>query len=246
MVGSDKHSGLSRETSKKVVEAIEESVPVYDQVNNLVSLGKAQSARRFAILNLQLTDGGRVLDAGIGPGTTSKLIMESVKPDLLVGFDASAKQLKAAKVNLGRVEPTCLQLVRGSFESLPFRDRVFDAIITCYALRDSRDIPKAIEEYRRICGQAGAFADVDLGKPDHVLKRAGSMFYIRYVMPLIAKVAIFGKIKGNPWRMIAPTYTPLPTNSSLLSQMQSKFRSVESKEFLMGAIIVIVCRRTVA
>jgi demethylmenaquinone methyltransferase/2-methoxy-6-polyprenyl-1,4-benzoquinol methylase len=188
-------------------------------------------------------DGRVVLDAGIGPGTSSRLIMESVRPDLLVGFDASAKQLKTAKSSLGRLEPTSLQLVRGSFEFLPFRDRVFDAIITCYALRDSLDIPSAIGEYHRICGEPGAFADVDLGKPDNILKRAGSIFYIHYLMPLIAKAAIIGKIKGNPWRMIVPTYKPLPTNNSLLSQMRSQFHNVEFKEFLMGGIVVIIGRR---
>ena len=239
-------SGLSPETSRKVVAAIEESIPLYDEVNNLVSFGKAQIARRFAIQRLQLRDGRVVLDAGIGPGTTSRLILESVKPDLFVGFDASAKQLKTAKSNLGRVESTSLQLVRGSFEFLPFRDCVFDAIITCYALRDSLNISKAIGEYGRTCAQSGAFADVDLGKPENVLKRAGSTIYIRYLMPLIAKAAILGKIKGNPWRMIVPTYGPLPTNNSLLSQMRSQFLNLEFKEFLMGGIIVIIGRKSSA
>ena len=234
--------GLSPETSRKVVEAIEESIPLYDRVNNLVSFGKAQTARRFAAEKLQLKNGGAVLDAGIGPGTSSKLIIESAKPDLLVGLDASTKQLKTARSNVPRLEPTNFELVRGCFEFLPFREHVFDAIITCYALRDSLDIPKAIGEYHRTCAMSGVFADVDLGKPDNLLKRAGSIFYIRYIMPLIAKVAIFGKIKGNPWRMIVPTFKPLPTNGCLLSQIRGKFFSVEFREFLMGGIIVIIGR----
>ena len=236
-------AGLSRETSRKVVEAIEESIPLYDRVNNLISFGKAQVARKFAIQELQLDEKKVVLDAGIGPGTTSRLIMESTKPTLLVGLDASSKQLQTARSNLGTVGASGLQLVRGSFEFLPFRDRVFDAVVTCYALRDSLDIPKAIGEYRRVCAESGAFADVDLGKPDNVLKRTASMLYIRYLMPLIAKAAIFGKMKGNPWRMIVPTYKPLPTNNSLLSQIQNLFLTVEFREFLMGGIIVIVGRR---
>jgi len=238
-------AGISPETSRKVVEAIEESIPLYDRVNNLISFGKAQVARKFAIQKLQLADGRVVLDAGIGPGTTSKLITELAKPSLLVGLDASSKQLKAAKSNLEAAKAS-LQLVRGSFEFLPFRDGVFDAIITCYALRDSLDIPKAIVEYRRICAQSGAFADVDLGKPDNALKRAGSVVYIRYVMPLIARAAIYGKMKGNPWRMIVPTYKPLPTNGSLLLRMRNLFATVEFKDYLMGGIIVIIARRTSA
>ena len=235
---------LSIETSRRVVEAIEESIPLYDKINNLISLGRAQAARVFAIQRLQLTDDGIILDAGIGPGTTSKLIVNSVKPRLLVGFDASPKQLKTAKLTLHALGATNLHLVRGAFEFLPFRDGLFDAIITCYALRDSLDIPKSVGEYSRICAQSGAFADVDIGKPDNTFKRAGSTFYIRYLMPLIAKAAILGRIKGNPWRMIVPTYKPLPTNNSLLSEMRSKFHTTEFKEYLLGGIIVIIGRKS--
>jgi len=67
--------GLSTETWWKVVRAIEESIPLYDEVNDLISFGKAQEARRFAVQRLQLTDGVSILDGGIGPGTTSKLIL---------------------------------------------------------------------------------------------------------------------------------------------------------------------------
>ena len=71
-------NGLSQETWRKVIGAIEESIPLYDEVNNLISFGRAQVTRRIAIQRLQLTDGVSILDGGIGPGTTSKLIVESV------------------------------------------------------------------------------------------------------------------------------------------------------------------------
>jgi demethylmenaquinone methyltransferase/2-methoxy-6-polyprenyl-1,4-benzoquinol methylase len=235
---------LSRETWWKVVKAIEESIPLYDEVNDLISFGKAQEARRFAVQKLQLTDGVSILDGGIGPGTTSRLILESVKPRLLVGFDGSVKQLKTAKAGLEMLKPTALQLVRGSFEFLPFREAAFNAIITCYALRDSLDLSRSIEEYHRVCAQNGLFADVDIGKPENALKRLGSSFYISHLMPLIAKVMILGKIKGNPWRMIDPTYKTLPTTSALLVQIRAKFQNVELKELLLGGVIVIIGRKS--
>jgi demethylmenaquinone methyltransferase/2-methoxy-6-polyprenyl-1,4-benzoquinol methylase len=235
--------GLSTETWWKVVRAIEESIPLYDEVNDLISFGKAQEARRFAVQKLQLTDGVSILDSGIGPGATSKLILESAKPGLLVGFDGSAKQLKTARAGLQMFKPTALQLVRGSFEFLPFRDAAFNAIITCYALRDSRDLSRSIEEYYRVCAHNGFFADVDIGKPANLLKRLGSSFYISYLMPLIAKAVILGKIKGNPWRMIGPTYKTLPTTSALLVQTKAKFQNIVFKELLMGGLIVIIGRK---
>jgi len=236
--------GLSPETWKKVMKAIEDSIPLYDEVNDLVSLGKAQEARNFALARLELSDGICVLDSGIGPGPTSRLILSAVKPHLLVGFDGSVKQLKTAKENLSPSSNEVLQVVRGSFEFLPFRESAFDAIITCYALRDSLDISRALAEYSRVCGPKGSFADVDIGKPESVLKRAGSILYIRFIMPLIAKAAILGKIRGNPWRMIAPTYKSLPTNRLLLSEVRQRFQQIEFKEFLMGGVIVIIGRKS--
>jgi len=236
--------GLSPTTSRKVIDAIEKSIPLYDEINDLISFGKAKLSRQFAIQELHLTDGTVILDAGIGPGATSKLILQECNPSLLVGFDASAKQLKTAKLNLKETSQDLnLQLVRGSFEFLPFRDRIFDTIITCYALRDSLNIFHAIEEYHRVCGESGAFADVDLGKPDNPIKRLGSILYVRYVMPFIAKVLILGRIRGNPWRMIGPTYKPLPTNSVLLSKIQTLYQTVDFREFLAGGVIIIVGRK---
>jgi demethylmenaquinone methyltransferase/2-methoxy-6-polyprenyl-1,4-benzoquinol methylase len=185
-----------------------------------------------------------VFDSGIGPGTTSKLILRESKPALLVGLDGSVKQLKTAKHNLEQTSMDVLHVVRGSFEFLPFREQTFDAVITCYALRDSLDLSRSIGEYYRVCDEKGAFADVDIGKPEGMLKRVGSSLYIRYLMPVIAKVAILGKISGNPWRMIVPTYRTLPTTPALLSMMKERFQQVQLKEFLMGGVIVIVGRRS--
>ena len=156
------------------------------------------------------------------------------------------KQLNTAKANLGNLDPNRLQVVRGSFEYLPFRDKTFNAIITCYALRDSLHLSKSIEEYYRVCAQDGVFADVDIGKPENFLKRAGSTLYIRYLMPIVAQATILGKMKGNPWRMIGPTYKSLPTNHALLRQIRSKFQSADLKEFLMGGAIVIIGRKSSA
>ena len=236
-------AGLSIDTSRKVVRAIEESIPLYDSINDLISFGGARPAREYAIRNLGLVSGVVVLDAGIGPGTTSELIMHATSPSLLVGLDASVKQLETAKLRLGSAASAALQLVRGSFEFLPFRSGVFDAIITCFALRDSLDIPKSIAEYQRVCAAGGVFADVDLGKPDDALKRFGSTLYINYLMPLLAKAAIRGRIRGNPWRMIVPTYKTLPRNTQILSWMASRFSSIESKDFLLGGVTVIVARK---
>ncbi|HUK28577.1 MAG TPA: class I SAM-dependent methyltransferase [Candidatus Acidoferrales bacterium] len=241
---TDKTQGLTMETWKSVISAIEQSIPLYDHVNEMISLGRAQQAREYAVQKLRITAGAIVLDSGIGPGTTSQLLLARTKPSLLVGLDGSVKQLKTAKENLKQTTGDVLQVVRGSFEYLPFREKTFDAEITCYALRDSLNLTQSIREYCRVCKEVGVFADVDIGKPEGMLKRAGSSFYIQYVMPVIAKLAIRGKIGGNPWRLIVPTYEKLPTTRVLLAMFEDSFPFIQLKEFLMGGIIVVVGRRS--
>jgi demethylmenaquinone methyltransferase/2-methoxy-6-polyprenyl-1,4-benzoquinol methylase len=235
---------LSMETWKEVIKAIEDSIPLYDQVNDAVSFGKAQVARSYALQSLELHDGLAVLDGGIGPGSTSKLILSTFKPSVLVGLDQSVKQLEAAKLNLGSVDSGQLHPVRASFEYLPFKQGVFDGIITCYALRDSLDLSRSLAEYSRVCSPHGSFADVDIGKPDNLLKRWGSIIYVKYIMPILAKIAIGNKIKGNPWKMIAPTIVTLPQNRAMLDMVRTHFAKTELKEFLAGGIIVIIGRKS--
>jgi demethylmenaquinone methyltransferase/2-methoxy-6-polyprenyl-1,4-benzoquinol methylase len=235
--------GLSRETWEKVIEAIEDSIPLYDRVNNLISFGKAQIARTYAVENLHLDDGSIVLDSGIGPGTTSRLILTKIKPGMLVGLDGSAKQLETSKLNLAKYA-NLLQFVRASFEYLPFKGNVFDRIITCYALRDSLDLSKSISEYSRICAQRGVFADVDIGKSNNSIKCVISALYVKHIMPLLAKIVIRHQMKGNPWKMIGPTFDTLPPNGLLLGMLKQEFPNTHAKEFLNGGVIVLICRKS--
>jgi ubiquinone/menaquinone biosynthesis C-methylase UbiE len=190
-----------------------------------------------------LRDGAIVLDGGVGPGTTSRLILARIKPSILIGLDGSAKQIAAAKGNLAEYSDL-LQFVRASFEFIPFRESIFDGIITCYALRDSLDLTRSISEYSRVCTPRGVFADVDIGKSDNAIKRLMAILYVRYLMPLLAKIAIWKQMKGNPWRMIGPTFDTLPTNSLLLGIMKQQFPSIQTKEFMTGGVIVIIGRKS--
>jgi len=242
-MNSSDNAGLSRDTWQKVIHAIEDSIPLYDHVNDLISFGRAQVARLYAVENLQLNESSVVLDGGIGPGTTSRLIFAKIKPSMVIGLDGSAKQLETAKVNLMEYRNS-LHLVNASFEYLPFRDSILDGIITCYALRDSLDLSRSISEYSRVCNEHGVFVDVDIGKSDNVIKRLISVLYVRYLMPLLAKMVIRRQIRGNPWKMIAPTYDALPTNISLLELMKHHFAIIRMKEFLNGGIIVIIGRKS--
>ena len=235
---------LGGEVWKDVVRAIEESIPEYDLVNEKVSLGHAQRARKYAVEQLNLREWKLVLDAGVGPGTMSELLLSNQNNIMIVGLDASVKLLTAAKRRFSERLPNNVQLVRGVFEALPFRDGCFPRLVSAYAFRDSRDRETAIAEFARVSSEKGIFAIVDLGKPDNPLKRLPITIYVRFFIPLIAWWSKSKAVEGNPWKMIFPTYQALVTNNILISSLKKSFANVRITAWGLGGVIVVIAQKT--
>lgn len=236
----------SQELWYKVEDALEKTIPEYDRVSEAISLWRAKKLRCIAIETAELREGMRVLDAGVGPGSFSKLLVEHQPGIALVGVDASPKLLRSGQKILET--KSGLRRLEGAvavFEALPFREAVFDRVFTGFALRDAFDRKAALAELCRISKKDAVLAVVDIGKPSSSVMRLLVSFYIKYVMPLISRLMIQGKMKGNPWRMIIPTYDRLPTNKTLRNEVASLFEETRLREFLLGGMIVLTAVRAV-
>jgi demethylmenaquinone methyltransferase/2-methoxy-6-polyprenyl-1,4-benzoquinol methylase len=227
---------------KAVIRAIETSIPEYDKVNEKVSLGRALKAREYAVDQISISEGMTILDAGIGPGTMSEVLLSKSKGLTIVGLDASTTLLGAARERFRSSKEGQVHLVRATFEAVPVRDGGVNRIVSAYAFRDARDRGVAIDEFRRVLGKDGSFAIIDLGKPNEILKRTFVTLYIEFFMPLIARFSKSNRIRGNPWRMIVPTYRLLVTNRELVQSLRKRFAEVKIWEFSLGGIIIILAR----
>jgi demethylmenaquinone methyltransferase/2-methoxy-6-polyprenyl-1,4-benzoquinol methylase len=233
---------MKSELWKAVIHAIEASIPEYDEVNEKVSLGRAMKAREYAADQLKLEEGMIVLDAGIGPGTMSKVLLSKTTGLTVVGLDASTKLLNAARERFKSLSGGEVHLVRGAFEALPVRDGSVSEIVSAYAFRDSRNRNTAIDEFHRVLVSGGCFLVVDLGKPDKALKRSIITIYVKYLIPLIARFSKSERIRGNPWGMIFPTYQSLGPNRELVQSLRRRFEDVRMWEFSLGGVIVVLAQ----
>jgi len=228
-----------KEVWPEVIVAIEKIIACYDGVNEAISFKTSGKAREYGVEQANVKDGMLVLDAGVGPGTMSKIVLSKSNPNMLVGLDVSSKMLKTAfsKLN-GKIHA-----VKGMFESLPFKSECFDRIFASFSLRDAVELEAAIKEFHRVCKKNGLFVVVDMGKPDSKIFRAFMTFYVKFIMPIIAKISIMGKISGNPLRLLIPTYENLMTNESLRNSIDRLFGKTTLKEFAFGGIIVITAKK---
>ena len=223
---------------KRIVEAVESAVPLYESISEAISFGLAGPLRRRAIGWLTIFKEGWTLDLGSGPGVSTRFLV-SQGFQKVVGLDPSQRLLKFAKSSAD----SGFHPVVGVAESLPFRAEAFTSILTCFALRDVMDLSQSLLEISRVSRQDGRFAIVDIGKPDGRFRSRLVSLYIRFGMPLLARLLIRGRIPGNPFRMIIPTFERLVTNESLNVLVQREFGPSRLREHLLGGLVVLEARK---
>ena len=158
----------------------------------------------------------------------------------VVGLDPSAILLAHAKAELGpRFHP-----VLGAAENLPFRPKAFSGVLTCFSFRDVRDRALSMEEFASIVNGEGRLEIVDIGKPDGSIRRKLIELYVTALMPILARFFIRGRIVGNPFRMIVPTFRQLATNHAITQLAEREFGSTRLHEFVLGGLVIVEATRT--
>lgn len=118
--------------------------------------GMAEESR-IARLLLGLVPGDGVLDIACGTGNFTRDFARTVGPTgLVVGLDASTTMLERAVQDTGGMEQVAY--VRGDAQTLPFRDRSFDAVCCFAALHLFADPMKALDSIVRVLTPGGRVA----------------------------------------------------------------------------------------
>jgi demethylmenaquinone methyltransferase / 2-methoxy-6-polyprenyl-1,4-benzoquinol methylase len=211
---------------------------LYESISEMISIGLAGPLRRRAIRRLEKYRSDWILDSGPGPGTSSRMMVGDGFQKIS-GLDPSATLLKYAKVALG---PSFYPVV-GVAENLPFRSNAFSGVLTCFSFRDVRDKPLSMKEFARATKPEGRLEIVDIGKPDNNGRQKLIEVYITVLMPIVARFFIRGRIRGNPFRMIVPTFRQLAKNRGVTELARQTFGSARLTEFLLGGLVIIEAER---
>ncbi len=117
----------------------------YDRAyNDLFSRLREQGMLR------RLEQGGRVLDAGIGPGALSLALTETLPAPIQIdGVDISAGMLAEARQTLTRVGVP-VQTHQQDMHRLPFADNSFDMVMGAHLLEHLEDPERGLAEMTRV------------------------------------------------------------------------------------------------
>lgn len=163
----------------------------YDRLETLWAFGTGTWYRGEALKRAGLKPGMRVLDVGTGTGLTAIKAAEIVGDPALVtcvdpspGMLAHARGLEGMRVHEGRAE------------SLPVADASFDFVSMGFALRHVSDLRLVFAEYLRVLVPGGRACLLEITQPHGMLARRGLRFYMRSVVPTVARM--FGRSRQMP------------------------------------------------
>ncbi|XP_010460123.1 PREDICTED: 2-phytyl-1,4-beta-naphthoquinone methyltransferase, chloroplastic [Camelina sativa] len=142
--------------------------PVYDNLNDLLSLGQHRIWKNMAVSWSGAKTGDYVLDLCCGSGDLAFLLSEKVgSTGKVMGLDFSCEQLAVAasrQNHKARSCYKCIEWIEGDALDLPFGDCEFDAITMGYGLRNVVDRDRAMREMYRVLKPGSRVSILDFNK----------------------------------------------------------------------------------
>ncbi|XP_058776388.1 2-phytyl-1,4-beta-naphthoquinone methyltransferase, chloroplastic isoform X1 [Vicia villosa] len=164
--------------------------PVYDNLNDLLSLGQHRIWKRMAVSWTGAKMGDRVLDVCCGSGDLAFLLSNNVSSHgKVIGLDFSKEQLMVAESRSS--SKSCfknIEWVQGDALDLPFDDGWFDAITMGYGLRNVVDKRKAMQEILRVLKPGSTVSILDFNKSNELLTSSITEWMIDNVVVPVASV----------------------------------------------------------
>ena len=219
--------------------------PVYDQLNDLLSLGLHRVWKRAAVKWTGVRPGDRAIDVCCGSGDVALRLADAVGPSgEVVGLDFAAAQLRVA-AEKEAAHPTGYALSpivwqQGDALALPHPDGAFDGATIGYGLRNVSDVPLALSELCRVLKPGGKAAVLDFNNAvDPNLNFAQGFVLDNVVVP----VAELNGVAAE-YRYLRPSIERYPKGPELVQlAVDAGFSSATFYELeparLMGCLVCV-------
>ena len=163
--------------------------PVYDQLNDWLSLGQHRIWKQMAVKWCNARTGNTCLDLCCGSGDLALRLGRQVgTTGYVYGVDFSPAQLARAKERSQHHYPRVpIFWVEADVLDLPFADNYFDAATMAYGLRNVTDIPRSLKELHRVLKPGAKAALLDFHRPSNLQLRAFQQWYLDNIVVRIAQ-----------------------------------------------------------
>jgi demethylphylloquinol methyltransferase len=177
----------SNHTATDIQAIFNRIAPVYDRLNNDLSLGIHWVWKQMTVSWSGAQPGDTCLDLCCGSGDITQLLAKQVRPTgSVVGADFAPAQLTIAAERITNIYPLLdrINWVEADALDLPFADNYFDAATMGYGLRNVTDISRCLTELHRVLKPNAKVAILDFHRPSGTLIRQFQQWYLdKIVVP---------------------------------------------------------------
>lgn len=208
----------------------------YDLLNRVISLHLDTRWRKKAVKAALRGSDEFVLDLGTGTGdlalTAARGMREKGK---VFGLDFSLEMLRLAQAKKRR-DPYGDRTIYilGTALAPPFKDEVFDAVITAFVLRNITDLDLFFSQAYRLLRPGGRLVSLDMFPPSEV---PFSLFYSLYFYRLVPWIGAGLARDRDAYQYLSDsvrTFDPPETIAELIQRVG--FERVRIQRFLRGAV----------
>lgn len=206
--------------------------PVYDLLNNVISLGLHKRWKNIAVDLMKIREHDIILDLCCGSGDLTEIILsEKIKGVEVKAVDFSPEMLEIAKKRFNG-NPG-VEFLEADALKLPFSDDFFDHVVISFGLRNLKDINAGYKEMKRVLKPAGSLVNLDFGKPNFFTARIMFNVYFSFIVPVV------GKLFDNysEYLYLSESIKLFPSPGELVELMQQAgFVKVSNKNLFLGFV----------
>ncbi|AFZ30154.1 demethylmenaquinone methyltransferase [Gloeocapsa sp. PCC 7428] len=203
-------------TSTQIRDIFDRIAPVYDQMNDWLSLGQHRIWKQMTVKWSRAKAGDTCLDLCCGSGDLTLRLSRVVgTTGQVYGVDFSP-QLLAIAQQRSQQYPAAITWIEADVLKLPFADNFFDAATMGYGLRNVIDIPLCLQELHRVLKPGATAAILDFHRPSNSQMRAFQQWYLdTLVVPLAHQLGL-----SEEYAYISPSLERFPTGQEQLKLAQ--------------------------
>ncbi len=176
-------------TSTQIRAIFDRIAPVYDQLNDWLSLGQHRIWKQMAVKWSNASPGDTSLDLCCGSGDLALRLARQVgTTGYVYGVDFSSQQLAIAQKRSQHQYPRySISWIEADVLDLPFADNYFNAATMGYGLRNVIDIPRSLKELHRVLKPGAKSAILDFHRPSNLQLRVFQQWYLAKIVVPVAE-----------------------------------------------------------
>jgi demethylmenaquinone methyltransferase / 2-methoxy-6-polyprenyl-1,4-benzoquinol methylase len=215
----------------------------YDFLNRVISFRLDSVWRTKAIKEILKGEEQLILDLGAGTGDLIFSAVDALKGNgRIVGLDFSLPMLMLARAKQSNSKHGVkIDLIQGSALFPPFKDCVFDGVMTAFVLRNVSDLSLFFSHAFRVLKNGGRFVSLDMFPPS---KKWFSAFYSLYFYRLVPWIGRLLAHDRSAYRYLAESVESFYAPQSVAEMLeQAGFKRVHMRKFLNGAVCMHVAEK---